>query len=164
MENTLLWILAIGLVVVGLAGAILPVIPGVPLVFSGLLLAAWIDGFQRVGWITLTVLGVLAAVALLIDFVASALGAKRVGASPLALIGAMLGAIIGIFFGLLGIIFGPFIGAFAGEFITRGRLSEAGKVGIATWLGLVLGTLAKLAIVFVMLAVFVASFLLNPVG
>ena len=91
------------------------------------------------------------------------LGAKRVGASPLALIGATLGAIIGIFFGLVGIIFGPFIGAFAGEFIARGRLGEAGKVGIATWLGLVLGTLAKLAIVFVMLALFVASFLLNPV-
>jgi uncharacterized protein YqgC (DUF456 family) len=161
MESTLLWLLAAALVLAGLAGTLLPVLPGIPLVFGGLALAAWIDNFQRVGWVTLIVLGSLAAGAVLIDFIAASLGAKRVGASKLALAGAMAGTIVGIFFGLIGILFGPFIGAVAGEFIARGRIGDAGKVGVATWLGLLFGTLAKIAIAFTMLGVFAASYLLG---
>jgi uncharacterized protein len=162
MEHALLWVLAILLIVVGVIGTIFPLLPGVPCVFGGLLIAAWIDHFQRVGWLTLTVVGSFAAVAMLIDFVAGTLGAKHFGASPLALIGATIGAVVGMFFGLLGILVGPFLGAFCGEFIARGRIGAAGKVGIATWLGLIFGALAKIAIVFVMLAIFVTSFALNP--
>ena len=161
MEQTLLWLLAIVLIFLGLAGTILPVLPGVPLVFGGMLVAAWIDNFQRVGWITLTLLGLLAAAAMLVDFLAGAFGAKRVGASPRAMLGATLGAIIGIFFGLPGIIVGPFAGAFVGEWSVRGKLGAAGKVGIATWLGLVFGALAKIAVAFIKLGVFVVSYLLN---
>lgn len=161
METTLLWLLAVALVLAGLAGTLLPVLPGIPLVFGGLALAAWIDSFQRVGWFTLMLLGSLAAAAVLIDFVAAGLGAKRVGASKLALAGAMVGTLAGIFFGLIGIFVGPFIGAVAGEFIARGRLGDAGKVGVATWLGLLFGTLAKIAVAFTMLGIFTASYLLG---
>lgn len=161
MEQTLLWLLAIALIFLGLAGTIVPVLPGVPLVFGGMFVAAWIDNFQRVGWITLTLLGLLAAAAMLVDFLAGAFGAKRVGASPRAILGATLGAVIGIFFGLPGIIVGPFAGAFIGEWSARGKLGAAGKVGIATWLGLVFGALAKIAVAFVMLGVLVVSYLLN---
>jgi uncharacterized protein len=76
IEVYLLWILAGVLVLVGLAGTILPMLPGVPFVFGGLLIAAWIDNFQRIGWPTLTVLAVLTAVALIVDFVATMLGAS----------------------------------------------------------------------------------------
>jgi uncharacterized protein YqgC (DUF456 family) len=106
-------------------------------------------------------LGSLTVAAVLIDFVAAGLGAKRVGASKLALAGATIGTIVGIFFGLIGLLAGPFIGAVAGEFIARGQLGDAGKVGVATWLGLLFGTLAKIAVAFTMLGIFAASYLLG---
>ena len=99
----LLWALAGILVLVGLAGTILPALPGVPFVFGGLLIVAWLGEFQRIGWPTLTILAVLTAFAVLVDLLATLLGAKRVGASKLALLGAAIGSIIGIFFGLVGI-------------------------------------------------------------
>src|SRR5881394_3658460 len=111
MQQTLYFILSGVLILVGLAGTVVPVLPGVPLVFAGMLLAAWADHFQHIGAFTLTLLGVLCALALLIDFFASLLGAKRVGASTRALWGAMFGTLAGLFFGLPGILLGPFLGA-----------------------------------------------------
>jgi uncharacterized protein len=153
----LLWLAVVALVAVGLAGAILPALPGVPLVFVGLWLGAWIDGYARVGTGTLIVLGVLTALALLIDFVASALGAKRVGASPQAVWGAVLGSLVGLFFGLPGIVLGPFVGAVAGELSARRGLQQATQVGVATWLGLLFGAITKLAVSLVMVGIFVLA-------
>ena len=158
--TVLLWLLAALLVVTGFVGSVLPVLPGAPLVFLGLLIAAWIDSFSRVGWLTLTVLGFLAIFAILIDFAATALGAKRVGASRLAIAGAAVGTVCGIFFGLPGIILGPFIGAVAGEYAARARLPEAAKVGFGTWIGLVLGTAVKLAVLFMMVGIFTAAYIM----
>ena len=159
VDPTALYVVGALLVIVGLAGTVLPVIPGTVLVFGGLLVAAWADDFTRVGWISLTIIGVLAAIAFAADFVASLLGAKRVGASPLALFGAALGGIVGIFGGLVGMILGPFIGAVAGEWMARGRLKQAGKVGLGTWLGLVAAAIAKVVLAFAMIAVFFAFYL-----
>jgi uncharacterized protein YqgC (DUF456 family) len=149
------------LILVGMAGAVVPVLPGVPLVFGGMLLAAWADHFQHVGTFTLILLGTLAAIALAIDFVASLAGAKKVGASTRALWGASLGALVGLFFGLPGLIFGPFLGAVAGELSVGSRVEHATRVGLGTWLGLLFGTLAKLALCFTMLGVFVLAFVLG---
>ena len=146
------------LIVAGMAGAVLPAIPGVPLVFAGMLLAAWADHFLHVGALTLSVLGVLALVAILIDFVAGLLGARRVGASGRALWGAAFGTLIGLFFGLPGLLLGPFLGAVAGELSTGSKMQKATKVGIGTWLGLLFGTLAKLALCFTMLGIFLFAF------
>lgn len=154
----LLWALAGLLVIVGLAGTILPALPGVPLVFMGLLIAAWIGDFQKIGWPTLTVLALLTALAIAADVVATLLGAKRAGASKLALLGAAIGSIVGLFFGLIGIFVFPFIGAIAGEFIARQRLGQAAKVGFATWLGLLIGALAKLSLAITMIGVFVIAY------
>lgn len=159
VSYTLLWVAAAGLVAVGLAGAVLPMLPGIPLVFIGLWLGAWIDDYQRVGTFTLVVLGVLVVASILIDFVASAVGAKRVGASPQAIWGALIGSIVGMFFGLPGLLLGPFAGAVVGELMARSDLRQATNVGIATWLGLLFGTLAKLALSLTMLGVFVLSYL-----
>lgn len=157
--DILLWILAVVLVAVGIAGAFLPALPGALLVFVGLVLAAWADGFVHVGAGTIAILAVLTASTYALDFVAGALGAKRFGASGRAMIGASIGALVGLFFGIWGIILGPFLGAVAGELTVRRDLRGAGKAGIGAWVGVVAGTLGKVAIVFVMIAVFVLSFI-----
>jgi hypothetical protein len=152
-------VLAAVLVCVGLAGSVLPALPGVPLVFAGLLLAAWAEDFERVTWITLVVLGLLTIISFVIDFAATALGAKRVGATKLAVAGALVGTVLGIFFGPPGLILGPFVGAVAGEMLSHGKMQQAARAGLATWMGLIFGTLAKLALVFTMLGVFAFAYL-----
>lgn len=155
-----LFVLAALLILIGLAGVVLPALPGVPLMFAGMLLAAWADGFRHVGALTLTVLGLLAVLALLVDFAAGALGAKRVGASGRALLGAALGTVVGLFFGIPGLLLGPFVGALLGELLAGSSMLRAANVGAGTWLGLLLGTLVKLALSFAMLGVFALALLL----
>lgn len=150
----LLWVLAVVLVLVGLAGLFFPVIPGAVLVFAGLVVAAWADDFAYAGWGTLTVLGVLALLTYPADFLASAFGAKRYGASPRAVTGAVIGAVVGIFFGLVGVLLGPFLGAVIGEFSAQRHLGQAGRAGFGATVGIVLGTAAKLALAFTMLGIF----------
>lgn len=161
MEPALYYLLAVVLVIVGLAGTVMPVIPGALLVFAGLFVAAWADGFARVGTVALVIIGALGVLSFVADFVASLLGAKRVGASPQALVGAALGGGIGLFFGLAGMIVGPFIGAVAGELLARGRIAQAGKVGLGTWLGLLAAAVLKVIIAFMMIATFLAFYILN---
>jgi uncharacterized protein len=161
MDASILWYLAAGLLIlVGLAGAILPALPGVPLVFAGMWLTAWVGDYGEIGTWTVVSLGVLAGLALLLDFVAGLLGARRVAASTAALWGAAIGTVVGLFFGLPGLLLGPFIGAIVGELRSGGSLNRSAHVGIATWIGLLFGTLAKIALSFTMLGVFVAALLI----
>lgn len=159
--SILFWLLAVCLVILGLVGTVVPVLPGVPIAFAGMVLAAWITDFQLVGWGTLGVLAVLTLLALLIDFLASAFGAKRLGASPWAFWGAMLGAFVGMFFGLIGIIIGPFAGAVIAELSQGQGAKQAGRSGYGVWLGMIVGTAAKLAIVFIMIGIFVTRYLVG---
>jgi uncharacterized protein YqgC (DUF456 family) len=130
----LLWILGMALVVVGLAGIVFPALPGTILIFLGLLLAAWADGFTRVGLFPLALIG---------------------------LIGAALGTLLGLPFGILGVIFGPLAGALVGEWSVHRDFARAGKAGMAAWLGFLIGTAVKVAMAFSMIAIFlVALFLL----
>lgn len=152
--TVLTWIIAILLVAAGLAGLVLPALPGPLLLFAGLLMAAWAEQFVHVGTWTLVVLAVMAALASLADFVAGAFGAKRYGASPRSVAGAALGAVVGIFFGLPGLLLGPFIGALLGELSARRDLAAAGRAGWGATVGLVLGTAAKLALGFAMVGLF----------
>ena len=155
-----LWILAIVLIVVGVAGTVLPALPGPILVFAGVALAAWIDDFARISGWTVGVLGVLTVIAWAVDYVAGALGAKKAGASGLAIAGAAIGTLVGIFTGLWGLIFMPLVGAGVGEYLARKDAWHASRVGVATWLGMLLGTVAKVAIVFLMVGVFVGALLI----
>jgi uncharacterized protein YqgC (DUF456 family) len=156
----LLWVLSLMLVGVGIAGILVPGLPGTPLVFGGLLLAAWADGFQNVGAGTMILLAVMTALAFGVDFISASLGAKRAGASREAVIGAAVGTLVGIFFGFLGIVFGPFIGAVIGEFLARRNLEQAGRAGAATWLGFILGIGVKLVLAFAMVGIFLLAFIL----
>jgi uncharacterized protein YqgC (DUF456 family) len=148
------YVLAGILILAGLAGTILPALPGVPLVFAGMLLAAWADHFTRISVWTIVLLALLTALSVLVDVFATALGAKRVGACKLAMAGAAVGTLAGIFFGLPGLIVGPFAGAVGAELIGGRKLAHASKIGFGTWMGLALGTAFKVALAFAMLGVF----------
>ena len=151
-----LWFLAAALVVTGLIGLVLPAIPGAPLIFFGLLLAAWIEDFAYVGLWSIVVLAVLALLTYGIDLWATMFGAKKFGASKYAVIGAVLGSIVGIFLGFPGVIFGPFIGAVVGELLAQKNLRQAARAGIGATIGLVLGAALKLAMAFAMIGFFFA--------
>ena len=162
MDRTVLWwILAFLIVLIGLAGVVVPALPGIPIMFAGLMLAAWSTDFEPVGWGTLGVLGALTVLSVMIDFLSAAFGAKRQGASPRAFWGATLGAVVGLFFGLVGIVIGPFIGAVAAEFAAGSGAHQAGRSGYGVWIGLVLGTAAKLAIAFLMLGIYLTKYLVG---
>ena len=157
--TVVLWIAAVALIAIGVAGTILPAIPGVGLVFLGMLLAAWIDDFARIPLWLVVIFAILTAVAWAIDYLAAAAGAKRAGASKLAVLGAMIGTVAGIFMGFVGLLFMPLVGAAVGEYIAQRDLRRAGNVGVATWLGLLVGTAVKVAIVFAMIGAFVVALL-----
>jgi hypothetical protein len=153
--QTLLWISAALLIVVGIAGLILPMLPGTPLVYAGLIAAAWAEDFQYVGVWTLGALGVLAVVSYFVDFAATAFGAKRFGATPRAAVGAAIGLLAGFFLGFAGLIIGPFLGAIIGELLGERSLNDASRAGLGATLGLLIGGAIKIALTFVMLGVFV---------
>jgi Uncharacterized protein conserved in bacteria len=161
MQPAIIHAVAAVLVIAGLVGTVLPVLPGVLLVFGGLFLSAWADDFTRVGYVAMTVIGVLALLAFVADFMASVLGAKRVGASPQALFGAGIGGFAGIFLGIPGVILGPFLGAALGEYMARGQLLRAGKVGFGTWFGMLLAAVAKVVIAVVMVATYFLAYALS---
>lgn len=156
-----LWLVAGLLVAAGIAGTVLPLVPGAPLVFLGLLVGAWIDDFQRVGAVTLVLLALLTLGSFGIEIWAARHGARRVGASGLALVGAFAGGLAGLFFSLPGVLLGPFLGAFAGEYLARRNLRQAGRAGLGTWLGLLLATAGRLALVITMLGIFATIYLLH---
>lgn len=153
-----LWILATLLVLAGIAGTVLPVLPGVPLVFFGLVTAAWIDDFQRVGWGVLAFLAVVTVLTQLVDLLATARGAQKMGAGRTALLGGTIGLVVGLFFGLPGLIAGPFLGAFLGEYLVKGDLRQSGKSGFGTWLGLLCGVVLKVVLIFAMLGIFITAY------
>ncbi len=146
---------------VGLAGTVLPLLPGTLLVWAGLLLGAWIDDFTRVSVVTVVVITLLAALAWALEFVAGLMGAKRAGASRLALVGAAMGTIVGIFMGLVGVLFMPLVGAAIGEYWAQKDQQRAAKVALATWLGLLLGMVAKVVVSFVMVGIFLVALWIN---
>jgi len=146
-----LYVLAAALIVGGLAGAILPVLPGVPMIFGGIWLAAAVDEYRHLGWGWLVAIGVVAALGIAVDFIAGSLGAKKIGASPRALWGAGIGTTIGMFFGLPGLLIGPFAGAVIGELWSGKSILRSAHVGVSTWCGMLLGIVAKVVLSFLMI-------------
>jgi len=146
MLDIALYLLAALLIVGGLIGAVLPTLPGIPMIFGGIWLAAALDGYRHLGLWWLLALGGLAALGVLLDFVAASLGAKRVGASRQAIWGASLGTLVGMFLGLPGLLLGPFAGALLGEFVSSKSVLRSAHVGLGTWFGLLFGALAKLVL------------------
>ena len=167
----LAWAGVIVLIVVGIAGTVLPVLPGTVLVIAGIAWGAWLDDFTRVPVWVVVVCAVLGAIAFATDYVAAAMGAKRMRASGWAVAGAAIGTVLGILAGFIGVLFLPLVGAVLGEwFAQRKKTAEhlvddkeqhtrAMKVGVATWIGMMVGTAVKLALTFVMVGAFLAAYL-----
>jgi uncharacterized protein YqgC (DUF456 family) len=160
VEITLLWVLCVVLMVLGLAGTVLPVLPGTLLVWAGIVLGAWIDDFARISMTTLAVITVLAVLAWALDYAAGWMGAQRAGASKQALVGAAVGTVLGLFMGFVGVLFMPLVGAALGEYLARKDHGRAAKVGVATWMGIVVGLVAKVVISFIMVGIFIAALLI----
>ncbi|MFY7906809.1 MAG: DUF456 domain-containing protein [Burkholderiaceae bacterium] len=160
MEMTLLWGLSVVLIVLGLAGTVLPVLPGTLLVWAGIVLGAWIDDFTRVSVTTVVVISLLGLLAWGLDYAAGLLGAQKAGASKLALAGAAIGTVVGLFMGLVGVLFMPLVGAAVGEYLARRDGTRAAHVGLATWVGIMVGLLAKVVLSFIMVGVFAAALLI----
>ena len=150
-------VIAIVLVVVGLVGVVVPAVPGIILIFCGLLLAAWSDGFMRVGVPTMVLLGVFTVATYFVDVAMMALGMKRLGTTKRAMAGAAIGTMAGLFFGLPGLIIGPFAGAMLGELTANADWRVAGRAGVAAWIGFLLGTLAKVGFAFAMVGIFLTE-------
>jgi uncharacterized protein len=157
MNESLLWVLSAALILLGLAGIVLPALPGTILILAGIVLGAWIDDFTRVGGFAVGAVVVLAVLAWAMDYVAALLGAKRAGASRQAIVGAAIGTLAGIFTGFIGLLFMPLVGAAVGEYIARREHGQALRVGVATWLGLMAGMLAKFVLAFMMIGIFVVA-------
>ena len=152
------------LVAVGLLGAVLPLLPGIPLIFAGVWLIAAGDHYRHLGAGWLIGIACVGTVGVLLDLLAGALGARRVGASPRAVWGALIGTLIGLFFGLPGLLLGPFVGALAGELSMGQTMERSARVGLGAWLGLIFGTVAKLVASFVMVAMLGLAWWLNRAG
>ena len=150
----MLWILSAILTFTGLAGLLLPLVPGAPLLFLGLLLGAWAEGFRYIGLWTLLALAGMAALTYVVEFAASILGVKKYGGSRRAMVGAAVGGIVGIFLGIPGILLGPFVGAVIGELSLQRSLDEASRAGFGTVVGLAIGVAGKLAIGITMIGIF----------
>lgn len=148
------------LVAFGLVGIVLPVLPGVPLVFGGLLVAAWSDGFERVGAFTIVVLALLTAASVALDVASAAFAARKLGASRKAALGAALGTLVALPFGLLGLAIGPFAGAALFEYGEVRDWKKAGTAGAGGWLGLALAIAARCAVAFAMIGLFILAWFL----
>ncbi|MEJ7930411.1 DUF456 family protein [Ramlibacter sp. AN1015] len=160
LGSLLLWILSTVLIVAGVAGTVLPALPGTALVLAGIVLGAWIDDFTRVGALALTSIVLFAILSWVADYAAGVLGARRAGASRKAVIGAALGTVAGIFMGFVGVLFMPLVGAAVGEWLAWRDEHRAMRVGIATWIGLMVGMVAKVALAFVMVGIYLVALLL----
>lgn len=146
-----LYLLAAVLIIGGVAGAILPILPGIPMIFGGIWLAAAVDEYDHLGWGWLVAIGIVGAVGVALDFISASLGAKKIGATPRALWGAGVGTTIGMFFGIPGLIIGPFAGAVVGELSSGKSILRSAHVGMSTWVGMLVGVLAKVVISFLMI-------------
>ncbi len=130
----------------GAAGLLVPVLPGAPLLFLGVLALAWAGHFARLGWGTLAAAGLIAAAIAAVDWIAGALGARAFGASRWGMAGAVAGGVVGLFFGLPGILLGPAVGAIAFELWKDPDVARAARAGLGVAVGYVLGTAVKVAL------------------
>jgi uncharacterized protein YqgC (DUF456 family) len=155
------FVLTLLIMLFGLAGTVLPVVPGLPIMWAGALIYALLTGFESVGWTYLAVFGALTVAVQVLDYVANLYGARKMGAGGWGILGAFVGMVVGLFTGgLVGLLLGPFVGAFLGEMlIAKKTASRALKAGVGTFLGFLGGTLVKFTVGCAMLGVFLWSVL-----
>ena len=145
------------LILTGLVFAMLPALPGIPLIFGGIWLVAAGDDYRHLGKWWLIAIAAIGCVGVAADLLAAALGAKRVKASKRAIWGAVIGTVVGLFFGIVGVLVGPFFGAVVGELASGSSVTRSADVGLGTWIGLIFGMLVKLIASFMMVAMLLTA-------
>lgn len=147
-------LLVVLLMLLGLAGTIVPALPGTPLIFGGALLHALATGFAPIGYGRLAVLGVLAVVGVAAGHLTTAAGVRRAGGSGWAVAGALAGAVVGLFTAPLGLLVGPLLGAVAAEVLVTRRVRGSVRAGVGAALGVILGAAAQATVAVVMIGLF----------
>jgi uncharacterized protein YqgC (DUF456 family) len=157
----LLYVLGVALLAAGVAGLVVPVLPGALLLLAGVAALAWAGDFAILGWGTLGFAGAVALVMVAVDWAASVLGAKAFGASKWAVIGSAVGLLVGLFLGLPGILLGPAIGAIVFEYARDPNFGRAARAGAGAFLGFLVGSILKVVLAFVLLGVVVLRFVFH---
>lgn len=140
-------IVASAFFIAGMAGIVLPILPGAPLLIIGMIIYGFFENFANLSWQFYAGQVLLMSFVFGVDYLASVWGIKKYGGSKTAVWGSIFGALIGLFFmGPLGIVLGPFLGAIAGEFISCKDINRAIRAGIGTLVGFLGGALIKLII------------------
>ncbi len=156
MGTTILIIAVVFLFALGLLGVVLPAIPGLPILWLGVLVYGWATGFQEVTVGVVVLTGIIALIGMTLDFLAGVLGAKTFGASWYGVLGALLGGIFGfIAVSVFGLFIGSFVGAWLGEYLKYERTSSATKAGFGTIMGIVFGMVLKIIFALVIIGIFV---------
>ena len=156
----LLFAAGVPLIVAGLAGLLLPALPGAPLIFVGSLLIAWSEGFAKVGWFPLALIFLMGIAGMVLDHLAALFGARKAGASKWGMFGAVLGLLFGLPLGLPGIVLGPAIGATALEYYKDPDMRRAATAGAGVFVGFLVGTALKYAFAIAMIGVLIVSYVL----
>ena len=153
---TLLIIIGLLVSIIGLAGCILPVIPGPPLSFLALILLSMAKGWTVFSPEFLWIMAGITILVTVLDYVVPAAGAKKYGASKMGVWGSVIGMLVGlIFFPPWGMLFGAFLGAVLGEFLVGKQGGEALKAGWGVFIGNLVGVGLKIAASAVMLFYYV---------
>ncbi len=149
-------IIALLIMLGGLSGVVLPIIPSTPLILLGIVIYAVCDGFESISRLLLLSLGVLTIFSVVLDYFGGVIGAKKYGATKWGLIGSVIGGIAGFFMGgIIGLIFGPFFGAVLLELVFGKDFSSAFKSGVGTLVGFLGGAIAKLVIGVIIIGIFI---------
>jgi uncharacterized protein YqgC (DUF456 family) len=154
-----LYLLGVALLAAGVAGLVLPVLPGAVLLVLGVIALAWAGDFVVLGWGTVAFAGLMGLTITAVDWGASILGAKAFGASKWAVLGSAIGLLVGLFLGLPGIILGPAVGALVFEYAKDPNFERALKAGLGTFVGFVVGSVLKVTLAFVLVGVVALRFL-----
>ena len=154
----LLFVVGVLLIAVGLAGLLLPAVPGAPLIVAGSVLIAWADGFARVGWPALTTIALLGIAGMVLDQAAALLGARTAGASKWGVAGAFVGLLVGLPLGLPGIVLGPAVGATVFEYYKDPDMRRAATAGAGVFVGFLVGTALKYAFAMAMIGILIAAY------
>lgn len=148
------------LMIIGILGSLLPVLPGPPLSWIGLLLLYMTNAVPN-NWVVIVVTLIVAILIVVLDYVIPAFGTKKFGGSNYGMIGTSIGLIMSFFipiFGLFGIIIWPFIGALVGELIHNSNSSKAMKAAFGSFIGFLVGTFLKFLVAVIYLGIFIKVF------
>jgi uncharacterized protein YqgC (DUF456 family) len=154
----LLYVLGVALLLAGVAGLVLPVLPGAGLLVLGVVALAWAGDFAILGWGTVAFAAAMGLAITAVDWAATVLGAKAFGASRWAVIGSAVGLLVGLFLGLPGILFGPAVGALVFEYAKDPNFGRAARAGVGAFAGFLVGGILKVVLAFVLLGVVALRF------